>query len=198
MKKKFKILLAAVFCVALTGFITACSGSSKGSNDSLPEESEASEEVQQTPFEAAAQIVKDLPNDDDEMTETQTKEFLDQAQSLCEATNGKPAEIEIAPGLEIGLSNVRYEDWRPGSNSIEVVVKGDFDKSMADFRVLCLDKDNKIVFNNMLSNNTDTNHKLVSGWVAPDNAGKWGSVVRFVLVSNEVGDPLKTGDIYNQ
>lgn len=198
MKKKFKILLAAVFCVALTGFITACSGSSKGSNDSLPEESEASEEVQQTPFEAAAQIVKDLPNDDDEMTETQTKEFLDQAQSLCEATNGKPAEIEIAPGLEIGLSNVRYEDWRPGSNSIEVVVKGDFDKSMADFRVLCLDKDNKIVFNNMLSNNTDTNHKLVSGWIAPDNAGKWGSVVRFVLVSNEVGDPLKTGDIYNQ
>lgn len=197
MKKKFKILLAAVFCVALTGFITACSGSSKGSNDSLPEESEASE-VQQTPFEAAAQIVKDLPNDDDEMTETQTKEFLDQAQSLCEATNGKPAEIEIAPGLEIGLSNVRYEDWRPGSNSIEVVVKGDFDKSMADFRVLCLDKDNKIVFNNMLSNNTDTNHKLVSGWIAPDNAGKWGSVVRFVLVSNEVGDPLKTGDIYNQ
>ena len=198
MKKKFKILLAAVFCFALTGFITACSGSSKGSNDSLPEESEASEEVQQTPFEAAALIVKDLPNDDDEMTETQTKEFLDQAQSLCEATNGKPAEIEIAPGLEIGLSNVRYEDWRPGSNSIEVVVKGDFDKSMADFRVLCLDKDNKIVFNNMLSNNTDTNHKLVSGWVAPDNAGKWGSVVRFVLVSNEVGDPLKTGDIYNQ
>lgn len=198
MKKKFKILLAAVFCFALTGFITACSGSSKGSNDSLPEESEASEEVQQTPFEAAAQIVKDLPNDDDEMTETQTKEFLDQAQSLCEATNGKPAEIEIAPGLEIGLSNVRYEDWRPGSNSIEVVVKGDFDKSMADFRVLCLDKDNKIVFNNMLSNNTDINHKLVSGWIAPDNAGKWGSVVRFVLVSNEVGGPLKTGDIYNQ
>ena len=198
MKKKFKILLAAVFCVALTGFITACSGSSKGSNDSLPEESEASEEVQQTPVEAATQIVKDLPNDDDEMTETQTKEFLDQAQSLCEATNGKPAEIEIAPGLEIGLSNVRYDDWRPGSNSIEVVVKGDFDKSMADFRVLCLDKDNKIVFNNMLSNNTDTNHKLVSGWIAPDNAGKWGSVVRFVLVSNEVGDPLKTGDIYNQ
>lgn len=198
MKKKFKILLAAVFCVALTGFITACSGSSKGSNESTAEESEASEEVQQTPFEAAAQIVKDLPNDDDEMTETQTKEFLDQAQSLCEATNGKPAEIEIAPGLEIGLSNVRYEDWRPGSNSIEVVVKGDFDKSMADFRVLCLDKDNKIVFNNMLSNNTDTNHKLVSGWVAPDNAGKWGSVVRFVLVSTEVGDPLKTGDIYNQ
>lgn len=198
MKKKFKILLAAVFCFALTGFITACSGSSKGSNDSPPEESEASEEVQQTSFEAAAQIVKDLPNDDDEMTETQTKEFLDQAQSLCEATNGKPAEIEIAPGLEIGLSNVRYEDWRPGSNSIEVVVKGDFDKSMADFRVLCLDKDNKIVFNNMLSNNTDTNHKLVSGWIAPDNAGKWGSVVRFVLVSNEVGDPLKTGDIYNQ
>lgn len=198
MKKKFKILLAAVFCFALTGFITACSGSSKGSNDSPREESEASEEVQQTPFEAAAQIVKDLPNDDDEMTETQTKEFLDQAQSLCEATNGKPAEIEIAPGLEIGLSNVRYEDWRPGSNSIEVVVKGDFDKSMADFRVLCLDKDNKIVFNNMLSNNTDTNHKLVSGWIAPDNAGKWDSVVRFVLVSNEVGDPLKTGDIYNQ
>lgn len=198
MKKKFKILLAAVFCVALTGFITACSGSSKGSNESTDEESEASEEVQQTPFKAAAQIVKDLPNDDDEMTETQTKEFLDQAQSLCEATNGKPAEIEIAPGLEIGLSNVRYEDWRPGSNSIEVVVKGDFDKSMADFRVLCLDKDNKIVFNNMLSNNTDTNHKLVSGWIAPDNAGKWGSVVRFVLVSNEVGDPLKTGDIYNQ
>lgn len=198
MKKKFKILLAAVFCVALTGFITACSGSSKGSNESTAEESEASEEVQQTPFEAAALIVKDLPNDDDEMTETQTKEFLDQAQSLCEATNGKPAEIEIAPGLEIGLSNVRYEDWRPGSNSIEVVVKGDFDKSMADFRVLCLDKDNKIVFNNMLSNNTDTNHKLVSGWVAPDNAGKWGSVVRFVLVSTEVGDPLKTGDIYNQ
>lgn len=198
MKKKFKILLAAVSCFALTGFIIACSGSSKGSNDSLPEESEASEEVQQTPFEAAAQIVKDLPNDDDEMTETQTKEFLDQAQSLCEATNGKPAEIEIASGLEIGLSNVRYEDWRPGSNSIEVVVKGDFDKSMADFRVLCLDKDNKIVFNNMLSNNTDTNHKLVSGWIAPDNAGKWGSVVRFVLVSNEVGDPLKTGDIYNQ
>lgn len=198
MKKKFKILLAAVSCFALTGFITACSGSSKESNDSLPEESEASEEVQQTPFEAAAQIVKDLPNDDDEMTETQTKEFLDQAQSLCEATNGKPAEIEIAPGLEIGLSNVRYEDWRPGSNSIEVVVKGDFDKSMADFRVLCLDKDNKIVFNNMLSNNTDTNHKLVSGWIAPDNAGKWGSVVRFVLVSNEVGGPLKTGDIYNQ
>lgn len=198
MKKKFKILLAAVSCFALTGFITACSDSSKGSNDSLPEESEASEEVQQTPFEAAAQIVKDLPNDDDEMTETQTKEFLDQAQSLCDATNGKPAEIEIAPGLEIGLSNVRYEDWRPGSNSIEVVVKGDFDKSMADFRVLCLDKDNKIVFNNMLSNNTDTNHKLVSGWIAPDNAGKWGSVVRFVLVSNEVGDPLKTGDIYNQ
>ena len=198
MKKKFKILLAAVFCVALTGFITACSGSSKGSNESTAEESEASEEVQQTPFEAAAQIVKDLPNDDDEMTETQTKEFLDQAQSLCEATNGKPAEIEIAPGLEIGLSNVRYEDWRPGSNSIEVVVKGDFDKSMADFRVLCLDKDNKIVFNNMLSNNTDTNHKLVSGWIAPDNAGKWGSVVRFVLVSNEVGAPLKTDDIYNQ
>lgn len=198
MKKKFKILLAAVSCFALTGFITACSGCSKGSNDSPPEESEASEEVQQTSFEAAAQIVKDLPNDDDEMTETQTKEFLDQAQSLCEATNGKPAEIEIAPGLEIGLSNVRYEDWRPGSNSIEVVVKGDFDKSMADFRVLCLDKDNKIVFNNMLSNNTDTNHKLVSGWIAPDNAGKWGSVVRFVLVSNEVGDPLKTGDIYNQ
>lgn len=198
MKKKFKILLAAVSCFALTGFITACSGSSKGSNDSPPEENEASEEVQQPPFEAAAQIVKDLPNDDDEMTETQTKEFLDQAQSLCEATNGKPAEIEIAPGLEIGLSNVRYEDWRPGSNSIEVVVKGDFDKSMADFRVLCLDKDNKIVFNNMLSNNTDTNHKLVSGWVAPDNAGKWGSVVRFVLVSTEVGDPLKTGDIYNQ
>lgn len=190
--------MAAVSCFALTGFITACSGSSKGSNDSQPEESEASEEVQQTPFEAAAQVVKDLPNDDDEMTETQTKEFLDQAQSLCEATNGKPAEIEIAPGLEIGLSNVRYEDWRPGSNSIEVVVKGDFDKSMADFRVLCLDKDNKIVFNNMLSNNTDTNHKLVSGWIAPDNAGKWGSVVRFVLVSNEVGDPLKTGDIYNQ
>lgn len=155
MKKKFKILLAAVSCFALTGFITACSGSSKGSNDSPPEENEASEEVQQTPFEAAAQIVKDLPNDDDEMTETQTKEFIDQAQSLCEATNGKPAEIEIAPGLEIGLSNVRYEDWRPGSNSIEVVVKGDFDKSMADFRVLCLDKDNKIVFNNMLSNNTD-------------------------------------------
>lgn len=198
MKKKFKILLAAVFCVALTGFITACSGSSKGSNESTAEESEASEEVQQTPFKAAAQIVKDLPNDDDEMTETQTKEFLDQAQSLCEATNGKPAEIEIAPGLEIGLSNVRYEDWRPGSNSIEVVVKGDFDKSMADFRVLCLDKDNKIVFNNMLSNNTDTNHKLVSGWIAPDNAGKWGSVVRFVLVSNEVGAPLKTDDIYNQ
>ncbi len=198
MKKKFKILLAAVFCFALTSFITACSGSSKGSNDSPPEESEASEEVQQTPFEAAAQIVKDLPNDDEEMTEAQSKEFLDQAQSLCEATNGKPAEIEIAPGLEIGLSNVRYEDWRPGSNSIEVVVKGDFDKSMADFRVLCLDKDNKIVFNNMLSNNTDTNHKLVSGWIAPDNAGKWGSVVRFVLVSNEVGDPLKTGDIYNQ
>lgn len=198
MKKKFKILLAAVFCVALTGFITACSGSSKGSNESTAEESEASEEVQQTPFEAAALIVKDLPNDDDEMTETQTKEFLDQAQSLCEATNGKPAEIEIAPGLEIGLSNVRYEDWRPGSNSIEVVVKGDFDKSMADFRVLCLDKDNKIVFNNMLSNNTDINHKLVSGWIAPDNAGKWGSVVRFVLVSNEVGGPLKTGDIYNQ
>lgn len=198
MKKKFKILLAAVSCFALTGFIAACSGSSKGSNDSPPEENEASEEVQQTPFEAAAQIVKDLPNDDDEMTETQTKEFLDQAQSLCEATNGKPAEIEIAPGLEIGLSNVRYEDWRPGSNSIEVVVKGDFDKSMADFRVLCLDKDNKIVFNNMLSNNTDTNHKLVSGWIAPDNAGKWGSVVRFVLVSNEVGAPLKTGDIYNQ
>ena len=198
MKKKFKILLAAVFCVALTGFITACSGSSKGSNESTAEESEASEEVQQTPFKAAAKIVKDLPNDDDEMTETQTKEFLDQAQSLCEATNGKPAEIEIAPGLEIGLSNVRYEDWRPGSNSIEVVVKGDFDKSMADFRVLCLDKDNKIVFNNMLSNNTDTNHKLVSGWIAPDNAGKWGSVVRFVLVSNEVGAPLKTDDIYNQ
>ena len=93
---------------------------------------------------------------------------------------------------------MRYEDWRPGSNSIEVVVKGDFDKSMADFRVLCLDKDNKIVFNNMLSNNTDINHKLVSGWIAPDNAGKWGSVVRFVLVSNEVGGPLKTGDIYNQ
>ena len=198
MKKKFKILLAAVFCVALTGFITACSGSSKGSNESTAEESEASEEVQQTPFEAAALIVKDLPNDDDEMTETQTKEFLDQAQSLCEATNGKPAEIEIASGLEIGLSNVRYEDWRPGSNSIEVVVKGDFDKSMADFRVLCLDKDNKLVFNNMLSNNTDINHKLVSGWIAPDNAGKWGSVVRFVLVSNEVGGPLKTGDIYNQ
>lgn len=198
MKKKFKILLAAVSCFALTGFIPACSGSSKGSNDSPPEENEASEEVQQPPFEAAAQIVKDLPNDDDEMTETQTKEFLDQAQSLCEATNGKPAEIEIAPGLEIGLSNVRYEDWRPGSNSIEVVVKGDFDKSMADFRVLCLDKDNKIVFNNMLSNNTDTNHKLVSGWIAPDNAGKWGSVVRFVLVSNEVGAPLKTDDIYNQ
>lgn len=198
MKKKFKILLAAVSCFALTGFITASSGSSKGSNDSPPEESEASEEVLQTPFEAAAQIVKDLPNDDDAMTETQTKEFLDQAQSLCEATNGKPAEIEIASGLEIGLSNVRYEDWRPGSNSIEVVVKGDFDKSMADFRVLCLDKDNKIVFNNMLSNNTDTNHKLVSGWIAPDNAGKWGSVVRFVLVSNEVGGSLKTGDIYNQ
>ena len=198
MKKKFKILLAAVTCFALTGFITACTGGSKVSNDSTAVVGENAEEVQQTPFEAAAQIVKDLPNDDDEMTETQTKEFLDQAQSLCEATNGKPAEIEIAPGLEIGLSNVRYEDWRPGSNSIEVVVRGDFDKSMADFRVLCLDKDNKIVFNNMLSNNTDTNHKLVSGWIAPDNAGKWGSVVRFVLVSNEVGDPLKTGDIYNQ
>ncbi len=198
MKKKFKILLAAVFCSALLCFMSACSGSSKGSNESTAEESEASEEVQQTPFKAAAHIVKDLPNDDEEMTEAQTKEFLDQAQSLCEATNGKPAEIEIAPGLEIGLSNVRYEDWRPGSNSIEVVVKGDFDKSMADFRVLCLDKDNKIVFNNMLSNNTDTNHKLVSGWIAPDNAGKWGSVVRFVLVSNEVGAPFKTGDIYNQ
>lgn len=198
MKKTFRNLLATVSCFAIMGFMAACSGNSKGSNDSIAEERETSEEVQQTPFEAAAQIVKDLPNDDDEMTETQTKEFLDQAQSLCEATNGKPAEIEIAPGLEIGLSNVRYEDWRPGSNSIEVVVKGDFDKSMADFRVLCLDKDNKIVFNNMLSNNTDTNHKLVSGWIAPDNAGKWGSVVRFVLVSNEVGDPLKTGDIYNQ
>ena len=198
MKRTFRNLLAAVSCFAIMGFMAACSGNSKGSNDSIAEERETSEEVQQTPFEAAAQIVKDLPNDDDEMTETQTKEFLDQAQSLCEATNGKPAEIEIAPGLEIGLSNVRYEDWRPGSNSIEVVVKGDFDKSMADFRVLCLDKDNKIVFNNMLSNNTDTNHKLVSGWIAPDNAGKWGSVVRFVLVSNEVGDPLKTGDIYNQ
>lgn len=196
--KKFKILLAAVSCFALTGFITACSGSSKGSNDSPPEESEASEEVQQTPFEAAAQIVKDLPKNSEDMTEAQTKEFLDQAKPLCEATNGKPAEIEVAPGLEMALSNVRYEDWRPGDNSIKVVVKGDSDKSLADFRVLCLDKDNKVVFNNMLSGSTDTNHQLVSGWIAPENALKWGSVVRFVLVSNEVGDPLKTGDTYNQ
>ena len=50
----------------------------------------------------------------------------------------------------------------------------------------------------MLSGSTDTNHQLVSGWIAPENALKWGSVVRFVLVSNEVGDPLKTGDTYNQ
>ena len=49
----------------------------------------------------------------------------------------------------------------------------------------------------MLSSSTDTNHQLVSGWVAPDNASKWGSVKRFVLVSSEVGDPLKTGDVYN-
>lgn len=198
MKKTFRNLMAAVSCLALMGFVAACTGGSKGSNDSTAVVGENAEEVQQTPFEAAAQILKDLPNNSEDMTEAQTKEFLDQAKPLCEATNGKPAEIEVAPGLEMALSNVRYEDWRPGDNSIKVVVKGDSDKSLADCRVLCLDKDNKIVFNNMLSGSTDTNHQLVSGWIAPDNALKWGSVVRFVLVSNEVGDPLKIGDTYNQ
>ena len=145
-----------------------------------------------------SEIVKDLPKDYETMTEAQTNEFLAQAKPLCEETNGKPAQIEVAPGLEIKLSNVRYEEWRPGDNSIKVVIKADPDKSVADMRVLCLDKDNKIVFNNMLSNSTDTNHQFVSGWVAPDNAEKWGSVVRFVLVTGEIGNPLKTGDTYNQ
>lgn len=190
--------MVAASCLALMGFVAACSGSSKSSNDSAAVAEEATEEVEQTPFQAAVEIVKDLPKDDDEMTEDQTTAFLEKAKALCEATNGKPAEIEVAPGLDMRLSNVRYEDWRPGSNSIKVVVKGDFAKSAADYRVLCLDKENKIVFNNMLSGSTDINHELVSGWVAPDNAQKWGSIVRFVLVSNEVGDPLKTGDVYNQ
>lgn len=197
MKKRFRKLLAAASCLALTGFMAACSGGSKSADNSAAETQQVAEEVQQTPFEAAAEIVKDLPKDDDAMTQAQRMEFLDKAKPLCEETNGKPAEIEVAPGVEIKLSNVKFEDWRPGDNSIKVVVKADFDKSVADCRVLCLDNENKVVFNNMLSSSTDTNHQLVSGWVAPDNASKWGSVKRFVLVSSEVGDPLKTGDVYN-
>lgn len=161
MKKRFRKLLAAASCLALTGFMAACSGGSKSADNSAAETQQAAEEVQQTPFEAAAEIVKDLPKDDDAMTQAQRMEFLDKAKPLCEETNGKPAEI------------------------------------VADCCVLCLDNENKVVFNNMLSSSTDTNHQLVSGWVAPDNASKWGSVKRFVLVSSEVGDPLKTGDVYN-
>lgn len=198
MKKTFRNFLTAVSGLALLGFVAACSGGSQGSNDKAATEGVAAEQAQQTPFEAAARIVKDLPKDYETMTEAQTNEFLAQAKPLCEETNGKPAQIEVAPGLEIKLSNVRYEEWRPGDNSIKVVIKADPDKSVADMRVLCLDKDNKIVFNNMLSNSTDTNHQFVSGWVAPDNAEKWGSVVRFVLVTGEIGNPLKTGDTYNQ
>ena len=184
-------------CFALMGFVTACSSGSKSGNDSTAVEEEATEEVQQTPFQAAAEIVKDLPEDYSEMTEAQTTEFKDKAKALCDATNGQPAEVEVATGLDMQLSNVRYEDWRPGDNSIKVAIMADFSKSAADYRVLCLDNENKIVFNNMLSSSTDTNHMLVSGWVAPDNAEKWASVVKFVLVSNEVGDPLKRGEVYN-
>lgn len=190
--------MVAASCFALAGFMAACSGGSKSGNDSTAVEEQAAEEVQQTPFQAAAEIVKDLPNDYNEMTEAQTNEFKEKAKALCDATNGQPVEIEVASGLDIQLTNVKYEDWRPGSNSIKVAIKADFSKSVADHRVLCLDKENKIVFNNMLSSSTDTNQMLVSGWVAPDNAEKWASVIRFVLVSEEVGDPLKTGDVYNQ
>ncbi len=197
MKKTFKIFMAAVSCFALTGFLAACSGGSKGTNDSTAVETEATEEVQQTPFQKAAAIVKDLPKNHEEMTEAQRKAFEEQAQPLCDETNGKPAEIEVAPGLDITLTNIRYEDWRAGDNSIQVMIKADFDKSVEDYYMLCLDKDNKVVFYNSLTF-ADKSHKFVSGWVAPENAEKWGSVVRLVLVSAEVGKPLSTGDTYNQ
>ncbi len=198
MKKTFRNLLVAASCAALFGFAASCSGSSKASNDSsndttaTAETEEVAVDVQQNPFAAAAQIVRDLPQKAEDMTEAQKQELQTKGNALCEAINGKPAEIEVAPALGIQVTNVKYENCKPYGNGIHVKYNGDCDKKGVMILVLYLDKDDVIVYK---ATGKTSNRTKLGVYVTPFLAPEMANVAKIVIVPLELNSLMK-GDVY--